>query len=549
MKYYILCILTVLNFSGAFSSNLKPFRPKFLSPLNIPIALSGNFGEFRSNHFHSGVDIKTQHRTGLPVFAMADGYVSRVRVTAGSGYMLDIAYGHGISSIYRHLDGFVDEITALAKKVQYQRQSWEVDFKLAPGRFPVKAGQQVAWSGNTGFSGGPHLHMDMYRTASKEYIDPLPYLKPYVKDHRKPQALSLQLFPVEGQGEVNGTSRPHIFAFGNTINAWGKVGIAVKAFDRIDESWYCMGVRYVTLSQDGKRIFSSDMKSYSPAQGKMIYAWTYNSYMKSFIDPGNTLGFLKAYNGDRGYVTVNEERDYHFQYDLCDVFGNRSTYKFVVHGKKQPIPAAPVHTGIMLAWNQTNYVVRPGMALIVPVGVLHENVYLKYKIIPSKSTTSYKYQISNPPIPMSGTADLEIKLRNRSAADINKYYIAKWEGNTPISTGNKSILKDAIVTKIKALGTFSIMVDRKPPHIMPVDQRSWSRGKLIFSISDGQSGIKSYKAFIDGKFAIFDRTVKNTLVKCQVDPQRVVKGQMHTCTMYVEDICGNVAHYTKTFKW
>lgn len=548
MKYYISCLLINLNFLVAFSSNLSPFRPVFVSPLNIPLILSGNFGEIRSNHFHSGVDIKTEHRIGLPVFAMADGYVSRIRVTAGSGYMLDIAYGHGISSIYRHLDGFVDEITAIARKVQYKKQSWEVDFTLLPGQYPVKAGQQVAWSGNTGFSGGPHLHLDMYRTASKEYIDPLPYLKPYIKDHRKPQAISLQIFPQQGLGVVNGTARPHIFAFGNTINAWGKIGIAVKAYDRIDETWYCMGVRYVTLLQDGKKIFSSDIKRYSPAEAKMIYSWTYNAYMKSFIDPGNTLGFLTAYNGDRGFVTVNEERDYHFEYQLCDVFGNRSSYKFVIHGKRQTIPAAPPQTGILLAWNKTNYVVRPGMALVVPFGVLHENVYLKYKIIPSKSGASYKYQLSYPPIPMSGTGDLEIRLRDKNA-DIHKYYMAKWDGNVPVSTGNRTIQKDAIVSKIKSLGTYSLMVDKTPPHIMPVNQLSWNRGKLAFSITDGLSGIKSYHGYIDGQYAIFDKTVKNTLVKCQIDPARVQKGGMHTCTMIVEDNCGNVARYSKTFKW
>jgi hypothetical protein len=548
MKYKIACLLIILNFLTAFSANLSSFRPKFVSPLNIPIILSGNFGEIRSNHFHSGVDIKTQHRIGLPVFAMADGYVSRIRVTPGSGYMLDIAYGHGISSIYRHLDGFVDAITAMAKKVQYQKQSWEIDYVLSPGQFPVKAGQQVAWSGNTGFSGGPHLHLDMYRTASKEYIDPLPYLKPYVRDRRKPQAISLQIFPQQGEGVINGTSRPHMFAFGNTINGWGKIGIAVKAYDRADGSWYCMGVRYVTLLQDGKKIFSSDMKRYSPAESRMIYSWTYNAYMKSFIDAGNTLRFLTAYNGDRGYVTINKERDYHFEYQLCDVFGNRSSYKFVVHGKRQAIPQAPKQTGILLAWNKTNYVVRPGMALVVPFGVLHENVYLKYKIIPSANGASYKYQLSYPPIPMSGKADLEIKLRDHTA-DINKYYMVKWEGRVPVSTGSRIVQKDAIASKIKALGTYSLMIDKTPPHIMPVNQRSWNRGKLAFSITDGLSGIKHYRGYIDGRYAIFDRTVKNSLVKCQVDSARVQRGKVHTCTMVVEDNCGNIARYSKTFRW
>jgi murein DD-endopeptidase MepM/ murein hydrolase activator NlpD len=549
MKRYIALSIIIFHLNVSFCANFAPRRPYFRSPLDIPLVLSGNFGENRSNHFHSGLDLKTQHRTGLPVYAMADGYVSRIHITPGSGYMIDIAYNCGVSSVYRHLEGFVDPIMARTRAEQYKKMSWEVDFTLKPNEFPVKAGQQVAWSGNMGFSAGPHVHLDMYRTACKDYFDPLPLLSQYVKDHKKPLALSLQIFPTEGKGVVNGTARPHIFAFGNTITAWGRIGLAVKAYDYIDETWYCLGVRSVELLQDGNLLFSSDMQQCSQAETRMVSAWMYGNYMKSFLEPGNTLRILKAYNDDRGFVTVNEERDYHFEYILKDIYGNTSHYHFTIHGKKQEIPPAPEHKGMLLSWNRTNYLSQPGVLLTIPSGAMIADRYINFKIGTSASGLSYRYQLNDRPIPLYANAELKIKLRKKPVADLHKYYMVKVTNYGLIPVNNVKVENDYVVSNIKELGTYEVALDNKPPHIMPVNQRSWNRGKLAFAIADGQSGIKYYHGYIDGKFAIFDRTVKNALVKCDVDTTRVQKGQMHTCTMIVQDQCGNVARYSKTFKF
>lgn len=149
----------------------------FHPPFDFPIVFSGNFGEIRANHFHGGLDFKTGGVTGKPVCALADGYISRIRVTHGSGYVLDVVYDNGYSTINRHLSAFVGEIARRVEELQYKEESWEVDITPSPDEYPVKTGQVIALSGNTGYSFGPHLHLDVFETSTGDYVDPLPFLK------------------------------------------------------------------------------------------------------------------------------------------------------------------------------------------------------------------------------------------------------------------------------------------------------------------------------------------------------------------------------------
>lgn len=183
---------------------------KLTPPFDFPPLFSGNFGELRANHFHGGLDFKTGGVIGKPVRALADGYISRVRVNHGSGYVLDVVYDVGYTSIYRHLSAFTSELADRIKLLQYESESWEVELVPGPEEYPVKAGQVLALSGNTGYSFGPHLHLDLIETSTDENVDPLPFFAAGVKDRVAPKALGLMLFPQTGRGVVNEIGRAHV---------------------------------------------------------------------------------------------------------------------------------------------------------------------------------------------------------------------------------------------------------------------------------------------------------------------------------------------------
>ena len=201
MRRYITALMLACCIGG-YGQEKK--QVTFVPPFDFPLTLSGNFGEIRSNHFHGGLDFKTGGVIGKPVRALADGYISRIRVTNGSGYVLDVCYHNGYSTINRHLSGFVSPIAERVEKLQYEEESWEVEIVPEPGEYPVKGGQQIAWSGNTGYSFGPHLHLDVFETESGDYIDPMPFFQSKIKDTRAPKADGILFFPQLGKGVVDG---------------------------------------------------------------------------------------------------------------------------------------------------------------------------------------------------------------------------------------------------------------------------------------------------------------------------------------------------------
>ena len=536
----------LMGASAALPAQEKPTNP-FISPFDFPLLLSGNFGELRSNHFHGGVDFKTQGVVGKPIRCIADGYISRVTITPGGyGQAAYITHTNGMTSVHGHLHKFMDEVEKVVEAYQYKHETFAVDLTFEAGKFPLKQGEVFALAGNEGYSFGPHLHMEIRRTDTGEYIDPLQFYTDKVKDTTAPRASHVMLYPQVGKGVVNGSSHKKAFPLvgGQLITAWGQISAGIKAYDYMDGTSNNYGVRSVKLYVDSVEVFSSTVDGFLPDENRMINAWTdYEEYatrnswfMRSRILPGNTWRMLQA-DEEGGVFTINEERPYECCYVLEDLYGNHRSYGFVVQGRQQSIP--PVKKGKQyLKWNRGHIIQKPGMELVIPKGMLYEDVDLDCQVMADSMGISYDYQLHDRPVPLHGGCELTIGVRRYPVADKSKYYVARKYKGRKASVGGR-FENGYMHTTIRELGTYTVVIDTVAPMVVPLNKPQWKTGNIQFTIRDAETGVKDYKVYIDGEFALFKFSSKNARLSC-MHPSRIKRGMKHTMEVFVTDYCGNV---------
>ena len=324
----------------------------YSSPVDYEIVLAGNFGEPRPFHFHGGIDVKTENREGKLIYSIADGYVSRLTINMyGFGNAIYVSHPDGNTSVYCHLKRFDDRYEALLQRTGKDTLS----MVFPPTQFPVKAGDLIAISGNTGHSTGPHLHLELHDTKTWVMRDPLMKLASIIADTVAPQAHSFMAYPMDGEGVFNGGFTKQTFGFGapdtkvqrseftvqREFTAWGRVGFALWADDYSEKTYNHYGIRYTQLLVDGQEVFRSDVDSIPVSCQLEVNQWgDYDHwrhkriwYMKSFRERGMRLPILHT-NFEQGVVCFSEERPYHLTYILRDYQGNESCYHFTVHGQR-----------------------------------------------------------------------------------------------------------------------------------------------------------------------------------------------------------------------
>ena len=533
-------------------------------PMDIPVLLSGNFGELRSNHFHSGIDFKTQGVEGKPIHSVQDGYVSRISVSPwGYGNGLYITHPDGTTTVYGHLQKFSQKITAYLKEKQYEQESFNVNLSLTPDELPVKEGELVALSGNTGSSGGPHLHFEVRDTETEEPMDPIEYYKDLIKDTQAPKIQGVMVYSMPGKRVVNGSRRklelkPVTAKNGKQtltgkIEAWGEIGLAVKGYDYMDNTSNIYGIKDITLTADSQVIFHSNLDRFAFDESRYLNSFTdfeewkehRSFYIKSFVDPGNRLRFIESLN--RGILTIDEPRTYHLTYQLADAFGNTTQLSIQIEGKEQPIPEVDTENTELFHWWSDNRFGAKGIRLAIPKGNLYDDLYFRYSVKEDSTALGATHILHNKPVAFHKSAKLSLRLQTDTLENKQQYGIVRLQNGRRSWTGG--VYRNGWVdADIKETGSYTLGQDLVPPTITPLNPATWvSQQAIALRLSDNLSGVQTYRGEIDGQYVLFEMNSKS-VITYHFDKERLARGK-HTLKLVVTDACGNQSTYTYPFTW
>lgn len=545
-----------------FSNNKYPITD-FRQPLDItPPALAGSFGEIRANHFHSGIDFRTNQREGYPVYAVADGYISRFRVqNSGFGQALYINHPNGFTTVYGHLQRFSPKIASIVKNLQYEKQSFEVDENPSQSLIPVRKGEIIAWSGNRGSSGGPHLHFEVRDTNTEETINPQ-FFGINIPDNIPPVIHSLYAYHLNEKVFNEYTPKQAIAITGTNgnykatgpINLTGEVGFGIVTTDRHNGLSGTNGVYSIQLELDGKMIYTSALERFAFENSKAInahidypnYITTKRSIQKSFVEPGNPL---KIYSSlvNNGKINFNDGAKHQLRYIICDARGNKSFLSFIVNSGSVPTANPTLLTGTIFNYNKINEFNTDEIKVVFPLGTLYDDLNFTYKKLPKPVGNAYSsmYQIHNRFTPLHIGFVLSIKTDNLPEHLKSKALIVNSNGLSQGGVFENGFVK----TTPKTFGTFYIAVDTIAPRIIPLNisegKNMASISKMIFKISDNLSGIKSFNGFIDGKWVLMEFDAKSATLWHSFD-ERTTVGK-HIFELIVSDTKDNIQKFNISF--
>ncbi len=545
----------------------------FRSPVDFPILLSGTFGELRGTHFHSGIDIKTNGHNGAKIYAIADGYVSRIKISAfGFGKTLYITHPNGYVSVYAHLDRFNKELVGYTKKKHYEHESFELNIFPEKNSLNVKKGEIIGYSGNSGYSFGPHLHFEIREEATQKPLNPL-FFGFEVKDFIRPKITSLTVYPAAHGVKVNGKTEPFFYdteGWGekyrlpgkDTVEVTGPVYLGVETHDLLNGAGNKNGVYSVEVRKSGETVFLFRADSFSFSETRYINSLIdYGKYVdngqkiiRSKIDPKNLLSMYG--NFGEGIIAFEEEGLTELAVEVKDINGNISRLVFPVsydgsETSRQYAISAPPENGSIFRYDKTNLFENGDIKLEIPYGALYDSFEFTYDTLPAVvGSFSAIHRVHNDHIPLHTYCNLTLRMPAGLSDELKqKCLLAKVDEDGIFTTAGGEYNDGYITAGIRELGDYTIVADITPPEIIPLKYARYKsvRGlkRISFKIKDDLSGIKEYRGELNGDWILMEYDAKNDLLFYDID-ERMKKG-INNFRLEVTDMKGNESEYST--KW
>ncbi len=570
----LVSIILIISFENLHAQSPYP-TDYFSSPVDFRIYLSANFAEIRGNHFHSGLDIKTKGRSGEIIRSIADGEIVRIGVSPGGfGNALYINHPNGYTSVYGHLDKFSEEVAEYVKTNQYKRESFAVNLYPPKGRFVVKKGDLIAYSGNSGSSLGPHLHFEIRETKSQHPTNPLLYGFD-ISDNIAPIVKSIYLYPGNDKSSVNyekDKKRYLVAKNGSTytlrsdsvVRFSGKIGVGIEAYDLLNGVGNKCGVYSIEMLVDGKRYTFFEQNEFSFSETRYI-----NSHIdyeervrrkrnirQTFIAPNNRLRIYEtSLNG--GLVNFNDEEIHNIKLILKDVYNNTSTVNFRVKSETEyttQMDNTEVEYLMLMPYNTPNKYTFNGFELDMPANTLYDTLKFRFMVTPAiPGSFSRVFHVHERYTPSHKYFTIRIKPKNVPDSLHNKLLIGGLDDNQKIFARNGEWKDSTVVIKTRDFGSYLVVMDTIAPSILPNNFRRNSdlsgKKSLRFTVRDDFSGISTYKGYIDGKWALFEYDPKYDRISYTLDKDRIGSNKEHELVLTVSDMKNNEKTFNMKFFW
>lgn len=537
----------------------------FKSPLDIQLHLSGSFGELRNNHFHTGLDFKTSQKEGLNIYASADGYVSRIKISSyGYGKAIYITHPNGYTTVYGHLQKASGKIQDYIINSHYKEKTFEMEVFLKPDELVVKQGELIALSGNTGGSGGPHLHFEIRNTLTEKTINPLLFgFDKLIKDTKTPIVSTLIAYPIGENSVVNRSQEPLIVNFtkqsdgtylADKVLVNGSVGFGINAYDMFDFNYNKNGTYHVQSFLNGNQSFNCKFNVFAFDESRYINAFLdYPRYKKTgvriqqlFMENPYPLSMVQADNTN-GIINVKPNINNTYRIEVKDFHNNKVVINIPIQYSSitSEIPSKIQKTPYYLIAKNDNMYKKDNISVFVEEGTFYDDFYLNFDV---KDDTLTFHDAT-----VAVHKNFKVTIENNSLTEeqIQKTFIASVDGKRK-SYNSTKFKNGTFTTYTKNTGKFFLAQDTIAPRIKAVNlaEGKWtnSQKSIDFTISDDFSGIKTYNGYINGNWVLFEYDYKKQLLTYEFDGQFVQSGRNEFKLEVIDNVGNSTTFETHFFR-
>lgn len=536
-------------------------------PIKIPVYLSGNFGEIRGNHFHTGLDIKTRGSEGYNLYAVWNGTVSRINVAPyGYGRALYIRHPNGYTTVYAHLKSFSPEIEAYIKSEQYRQKTWDIEIYPPSGMFNFSAGDIVALSGNSGSSQGPHLHFEIRESKTERPVNPQRF-GIAVKDDVKPSIYGLKVETMADRSGVNSKKYDYFGVGGvhgdyilNTgvIKAIGPIGVYLHTIDKYNEVPNSNGTYSIQLLVNDTMRYEMALDKLDFSTNRFInnhidyrlYTVNRKKYQKCFVEGYNKLDIFKNLKNN-GVVNIQHGIKYDFKINASDYAGNVSVLNFSIIGDSTVSQPKPSEDGFYIDYDKDKVVHLPFAKVHFPAYTFYTNQYIDVHSEESEKLLSPVYSIGSTQIPLHSYFDIVV---NMDLDNTKGLFLATVNSNNRVIGADfiKKTNESGFWFSTRALGRYTLMQDTIAPTVSCPGysfNKNYSEGQsLRFTFVENYTGIGSYNLFIDGVWALLEFDAKRNQFIYRCDGEKIAKG-VHKFEFILEDGVKNQTVYSGQFNF